>query len=191
MKNFKAISRAVGVTAAVVLMVSGVTFALLQTVQNKLTGNTIQTSSANLQLSTDGINFSNSEPGFSFTGLIPGGSPTPQPGYNITFKNIGSAPLNLKLAVTSTPANVDNVDLSKVNIVLTPSAGPPQTFSLKSLVEAGLSGNGLDVATPTPLLVGNRATFTIQTSMSTDALSGTSANLSKIDFAFTGVAVSS
>jgi hypothetical protein len=42
-KNFKALARALGVVSAVVVVVSGVTFAALQSQQNVLAGNTIET----------------------------------------------------------------------------------------------------------------------------------------------------
>jgi hypothetical protein len=58
--------RAVGVVAVLLVIVSGVTFAALQSQQDTLTGNTIQTATANLQLSTDGVNFTNSQAGFNF-----------------------------------------------------------------------------------------------------------------------------
>ena len=90
-KRVKALGRAAGVAAAVVVTVSGVTFAALQSQQNKLTGNVIQTATANLQLSTDGVHYGNSQTGFIFSGLVPGGSAVPASGIS-----------GLKTAVTPT-----------------------------------------------------------------------------------------
>src|SRR5438270_14076832 len=113
-KNAKALGRAVAVVAAVLIVVTGVTFAALQSQQIKLTGNTIQTATANLQVSLDGVNYASSQAGFNFTNLVPGGQPVPQSGYNLFLKNSGGTPLALKFAVSSTPSNPDNVDLGKV-----------------------------------------------------------------------------
>lgn len=190
-KNFKALARAVGVMAAVVIVVSGVTFAVLQSQQVKLAGNTVQTATANLQISADGTNYASSLPGFSFSGIVPGGSAVPQSGYAIFLRNTGNAPLSLKFAVSSTPSNPDGVDLSKVNIILTPtSTGIPQSFTLQSLVTSGSNG-GTAITIPSSLFAGNTATFTLKASMDSDALSGSGASLGNIDFAFSGLAQSS
>jgi hypothetical protein len=188
-KNFKALRRAIGVAAAAVVVVSGVAFAVLQSQQDVLAGNTIETATANLQLSTDGVAYGNSHAGFDFSGLIPGGSAQPAAGYMVYLKNSGNAPLALKLAVSSTPSNPANVDLNKVNIILTPVSGTPQSFTLQSLMSAGNSG-GAAITSPGQLFIGNTTHFTIQVSMAADAITGSGAALGSIDFAFSGQAVS-
>jgi hypothetical protein len=183
-KNFKALARALGVVSAVVVVVSGVTFAALQSQQNVLAGNTIETATANLQISTDGTNFSNSHTGFDFNGLVPGGSAVPEAGYPFYLKNAGQTGLALKMAVTSVPSNPDNVDLSKVNVILTTvgNGAGPQTFTLQSL----LGGSA-------PLAIGNldrsnSVGYKLQVSMAGDAVNGNSASLGNIDFTFSGTA---
>lgn len=188
-RRLKALGRAVGVAAAIVVGVSGVTFAALQSQQAKLTGNIISTATANLQVSSNGVNFSNNEAGLNFTGIIPGGPAMPQPGYGVTLKNIGDAPLSLRLAISKSPSNLDNVDLTKVDIVLTPAGGTPQNLSLKALIDANSNG-GLSLTTPTSLFPGNRLTFSVQVSMAADAVNAADAGLGNFDFAFSGVAVS-
>jgi hypothetical protein len=183
-RRLKALGRAVGVAAAMVVTVSGVTFAALQSQQNKLTGNTIQTATANLQLSTDGVHYGNSQAGFIFSGLVPGGGAMPASGYNIWLKNSGDANLNPKLAVTSVPSNPENIDLSKVQVILTPNNGAPQSYNLQSLITAG--GNGVNLTAPTTLFVGSPAAFTLKVAMDADAFIGTNASLGNIDFTFTG-----
>jgi hypothetical protein len=184
--NQLAILRAFGVVAVLVVIVSGVTFAALQSQQDTLTGNTIQTATANLQLSTDGATYTSSQAGFSFTNIVPGGSAVPTAGYSFYLKNAGGTPLNLKMAVVSTPTNPDGVDLSKVSVLLTTvgSGTPIQTFSLQSLMASG----GVSLAGS--LANGTSQQYKLQVSMSTDAISGSSASLGNIDFAFSGVAVS-
>jgi hypothetical protein len=189
-KKVKGVGRAASVAAAVLVVAGGVTFAALQSQQIKLTGNTIQTATANLLISTDGTNYAAAQPGFTFNDLIPGGRAMPQSGYNIYLRNGGSTPLALKLAITNAPSNPDNVDLSKVMIIFTPvNGGLPESFSLQDLVTAG--NGGLALSAPATLFAGNRAQFTMQASMATDAVSGSSASLGNIDFTFTGVAQSS
>lgn len=187
-KNFKALSRAVGVVAAVVVIVSGVTFAALQSQQNVLAGNTIETATANLQLSTDGTNYGNSHAGFDFNDLVPGGQPEPVAGYPVYLKNAGGTPLSIKLAIISVPSNLDNVDLSKVSILLTTvgSGSGPQSFSLQSLV-AGSANGGLAINSGN-LVSGLSQQYKLQVAMSGDAVTGSSASLSNIDFAFSGLA---
>lgn len=186
-RRYKAGGRAAGVAAALVLMAGGAAYAFLQSQQAKLTGNIIQTATANLQVSTDNINFGFSEPGFNFAGIVPGAPPVPQPGYNVSLKNIGNAPLNLKLAIDNQPANMDNIDLNKVFIVVTPSGGTPQNLSLKSLMDSNSSG-GLAITTPSQLFAGNRMTLTLQVSMAADAVNAATASLSNFELAFSGVA---
>ena len=189
--NGRALVRAVGVVASVVIVVGGVTFAALQTQQVKLTGNIIETATANMQLSSDGVNYTTSQSGFAFSNVLPGGQPVPQSGYNVYLRNNGATPLALKLAISSTPSNPASVDLNKVNLILTPvGGGSPQTFSLQSLIAGNASG-GSAITAPAELFVGNTAHFTLQISMAADAITGSSASLGNIDFAFSGLALSS
>src|SRR5579884_853474 len=182
--NFKAMARAVMVVGAVVAVVSGVTFAALQSQQNTLTGNTIETATANLQISKNDTNYTNTQSGFDFSGIVPGGSAVPVTGYPFYLKNSGQVKLALKMAVVSTPSNPNNVDLSKVNVVVTTMGGnnlPTQTFSLQSLLNNG----GVDIGT---IDNNNSLQYKLQISMASDAVTGNSASLGGIDFAFTGVA---
>jgi hypothetical protein len=184
-RRYRAAGRAVGVAAAVVVAVSGVTFAALQSLQNKLTGNTIQTATASLLLSTDGVRYGNSQAGFIFSGLVPGGPAMPAIGYNIWLKNSGDANLTPKLAVTTVPSNPDNVDLSKVHVILTPGNGTPQSYTLQSLITAGGNG-GVSLTAPAVLFTGSPVALTLKVSMDADAFTGTNTSLGNIDFVFTG-----
>lgn len=181
----KTLARAVGVVAAVMVVVSGVTFAALQSQQDTLTGNTIETATANLQLSTDGVNYSDSHTGFDFNNLIPGGSPMPVAGYSMYLKNSGGTPLALKLSVNGPVSNPQNVDLFKVHVLLTTVGGDSvQTFNLSSLAE---TANGLDITGNLP--AGASQQYKLQVQMDTDALTGSSASLGNIDLVFKGLAV--
>jgi hypothetical protein len=186
--NFKALSRAVGVMAAVVIVVSGVTFAVLQSQQVKLTGNIIQTATANLLVSSDNSHYAATQQGYIFSNLVPGGPAMPISGYPFFLKNSGGTALLLKLAVTGIPSNPDGVDLSKVNILITSADnGSTQSFPLATLIAASATG-GASILTPSQLTPGSSAQYTIQVSMTADAMTSSSASLGNIDFAFSGLA---
>jgi hypothetical protein len=171
---------------ATVVVVSGVTFAALQSQRDTLTGNTIQTATANLQLSTDGINYSDSHTGFDFNNLVPGGAAVPTTGYAFYLKNGGGTVLSLRLAVVGTPSNPDEVDLSKVNVLLTTvgTGTPVQSMTLQSL----LSPDGVALTSPA-LASGLTQQYKLQVAMAGDAITGSSASIGNVDFAFTGTAV--
>jgi archaellin len=185
----KPLTRAMIVIAAMLSLVGGVTFAALQSQASKLTGNTIQTAVANLQISPDGNVYSNTSPGFAFSNLIPGGQPVPQYGYDFFLKNAGGTPLALKLTVSSTPSNLDNVDLSKVRVILSPQGGgQAQTFILKDLIDSAQTG-GMTITAPGELMIGSVAHYQVQIAMDEDALSGPSASIGNVDFSFGATAV--
>jgi hypothetical protein len=172
-----------------VLLGGGFAYALLHS-QAKLTGNSIETATANLQISTDGSQYQTARIGFDFAGVIPGGAAVPQSGHSFFLKNTGDTPLGLKLAVSGTPTNSGNIDLSKVTIILTQvSTGTSQSFSLESLISANANG-GVSITVPSQIFVGNTQSFTLKASMAADAITGNSAALGNIDFAFNGIATS-
>lgn len=182
--------RAGGIVASVAVIVSGVTFAALQSQQVKLTGNTIQTATANLLLSTDGLNYAATQPGFVFDAIVPGGPAVPVAGYPVFLKNAGGAPLALRLSVGSAPANLEILDLNKVHVILTPIAGGSvQNFTLQGLITATASG-GQPILSPSQLPPGASAGYKLQVSMEGEALSGPGVTINGLDFSFGGTAVS-
>ncbi len=185
----KSLIRAFGVMAAVAVIVSGVTFAALQSQQAKLTGNIIQTATANLQVSPNGSSYANSLDGFAFQNLVPGGVAVPNVDtYAFYLKNAGGTPLSLKLAVSSTPLNPDNADLSKVHIMLWPGDGSSvQSFTLAALISSYSTG-GLPVLSASRLTPGTAMKYNIQIAMDVDAVTGSGANISNIDLSFSGTA---
>ena len=188
--KIKAIKRAFLSSTLIVLLGSGVGYAVLKSQQNALTGNTISTASASLQISRDGTSYNYLLPGFDFTDIVPGGSPMPIAGQSFHLKNNGATPLALKLSIKTTPQNPDGADLSKVNVLLTTvgSGTGAQSFSLQNLISSNGSG-GLDI-TGVNLAPGEARQYKFQVSMAADAINGSSANLSNIDFAFVGIAQS-
>lgn len=177
------------IVLSVIAVSGGVSYAAL-TSQDKLTGSTIQTATANLSLSVDGINFASSQPGFSFDGIVPGGQPVPTDGYDLYVRNTGITALVLKLSVASSLANPDNVDLSKVHVIVAQIGGSSvQNFTLQSLVSTNTTG-GVAINSPALLPSGASAVYKMRISMDSDAVDGSSASISNLDFNFNGSAVS-
>ena len=177
------IVRAIAVLSAVGLITTTVTFAAIQSNGNALTGNTIQTATAALQVSKDGITFSDNVSGYSFTSLVPGGpaQPTTGGGYSVYVKNTGTATQRLLLNVHTPPTVAGTVDLAKVSVVLTPSStNTPQSFALADLI-AGSVG-----VTNSSVNVGNVLLYHVQVSMASDAVTGNGATISNLDLSFIG-----
>lgn len=182
-----ALARALAMVASVGILVVGVTFAALQSQQAVLSGNTIQSASANLLIGTASATstaFSNSHSGFTFTEVVPGGPAQPSGGNVFYLKNTGTTTLSLKVAVNGTPTNTSNVDLSKVSIqIVRVDTGTSQTATLESLA----NGTGLtltDVLAP----ASSGTEYKVSVSMATDAFTGSSASIGAIDFVFSGTA---
>lgn len=185
-----AIARAISVVAAVAVMVTGVTFAALQSQQAVLSGNTIQSASANLLIGTASASYSeygSSHSGFTFTNVIPGGAAVPATS-SVYLKNTGTATLSVKLSASGTPTNTAGVDLSKVMIHLTRvDTGATQSASLQTLIDGNPSGGLVLTDTLAPASTGTE--YTLSVSMTDDAFTGSSAAIGAIDFVFSGTAV--
>lgn len=191
LKTMRPLMQAMGIITAVMVLVTGVTFAALQSQQAVLKGNSIATAMAELKISKDNITYANLLDGYTFGNLIPGGSPTPTNGNPIYLQNTGSVALAAKLSVNEALSNPNNVDLAKVHIILLPSGGgAPQNISLKDLVSASstggiaLSGGGLN-----HINAGGNASFAMQVMLDSDAISGSSANIGNLIFNFDATAV--
>lgn len=183
------LTRAILIIAVLLSLVGGVTFAALQS-QSKLTGSTIQTATANLLIGRDATNLANTQAGYSFTNLIPGGTLTPSNGYPVYLKNAGGTPLSLKFAVSGTPSNPSNVDLTKVSVHINSiSSGQTQIFTLQSLIDSNATG-GLTMTLVSVLFPDQLQPLTMQVSMAADAFGGQSAAIGAIDFVITGTATS-
>jgi hypothetical protein len=185
-RRYRAILRAAGIFAASLTVISGVAYAALSSAQAKLSPNTISTASADLQISLDNANFGASKTGFNFANLVPGGTPVPGAGDTFYLKNTGTSAEALKFSVSSVPTNPGNVNLNKVQVYLALGTGSYQIFSLQSLIDAN-AGGGLAITTPSSLGVGSSAQFNMKVAMDADAVSGASATIGGIDFAFSGI----
>lgn len=180
-KNYGPLLRAAFVVSLVGVLVTGVTFAALQSQQATLTGNSIQSATADLRIGTSATSFDASRGGFTFKDVIPGGSAMPADGNAFYLKNYGTAPLTLKVVLGTTPTNTSSVDLSKVKLVLTRvDNSNVQTVSLQTLATTGL-------AIADPIAASSVVQYKLQAQMDEDAFTGTGAALSGIDLVFSGV----
>ena len=179
-----AVSRAVGVISAVVVLMTGVTYAALQSPQATLTNSTISSATADLRIGTSATSFSSTRIGFNFVDLIPGGIAAPVDGNIFYLKNYGNANLGLHISIGSIPVNLSNVDLTKVSFVMTRlDTSTVQTFTVKALVDSYING-GLSL---TDSLSGSTvAEYKLQAIMSADAFTGQTAQISDLDLVFTG-----
>lgn len=182
------ILRSLLVVGAALSLVGGVTFAALRSQEGIVKGNVIQTAIASLQVSNNNTTFSNSVDGFVFGNLIPGGGLSPASGYPIFVKNVGTSTLALRLSVGSQLINTDNLDLTKVHVVITPtSGGVGQSFSLQELVTAAPSG-GVALTISSRLVPSQSLGYVMQVRLDADAVSGPSASISNVDFNFGALA---
>lgn len=169
--------RTIIIAVIVVGLAGAAAYALLQA-RGVLTGNTISTASANLVISTDGRTYLQSMPGFSFDGVVPGGYPAPAEGYPLYVKNIGTTPLDLRLALNNTPSNPDALDLNKFSFTVTGDDEVPKSFTLVSLANQGQS---LDDELPP----GATRQYMLRAQVAEDA--GQSIMVSNIDLALVGI----
>jgi hypothetical protein len=186
-RSFQPLFRAITVISSVAILATGVTFAALQSQAAILTGNSIKSATADLQIGTTASSFAASRTGFSFGNVIPGSSAMPADGNSFWLKNGGAPALTLKAAVSSTPVNTANVNLAKVYIVFTRlDTNTTQKLALSSLI-AGYTGPAVTLTDN--LAGGATAQYKTQVSMDADAFSGQSADITGIDLVFTGTAV--
>jgi hypothetical protein len=191
LKTMRPLIQAMGIITAVMVLVTGVTFAALQSQQAVLKGNSLATAMAELKISKDNSNYSTIVDGYTYSNLIPGGSPTPTNGNPIYLQNTGSVALAAKISVNEALSNPNNVDLTKVHVILLPfGGGALQNITLKDLVTASatggiaLTGGGLNHVN-----AGGNAGFAMQIMLDSDATTGSSANIGNLIFNFDATAV--
>ena len=186
-----ALARAVAVIASIAIVVTGVTYAALQSQQAVLSGNTIQSATASLLIGTASATstaYSSSHSGYTFANVVPGGPAQPAGGNVFYLKNTGTANLALKLNVTGTPTNTSSVDLTKVKVLVTRTdTNTTQTVTLQSLIDATPSGGLSLTDNLAPASTGTQ--YTMSVSMTSDAFTGSSASIGAIDFSFSGTGV--
>jgi hypothetical protein len=186
-KTIRPLARSFIILASVGALTTAITFSALQSQQAVLASNTINSATAFLLVSTDNLTFNNTKTGFTFSGVVPGGTAVPASGFATYLKNSGSANLAIKAAISSTPSNLNNVDLTKVFLHITKADNSfSQSFSLKSLIDSYATGG---TAIGDTVNAGTTSQYLLSVSMSSDAFNSTSgATISGVDLVFTGLA---
>lgn len=183
------IARSVAVIGGMVALVTGVTFAALQTNTVTLAANTISTATAEL-LIWNGSEFTTTAPGFAVTNLVPGEGSDEYPFY---LKN--SSPFDLKLSAhVPGPVEITGITggASKVKVVLTDKgSGEVTTTDLQTLMDGDVDLNGVLNANAqgnagVPVTEGN---YTVKFDIDPAAVTGDSANVGSFDLEFTGTQV--
>lgn len=186
------IVRALGVTTAVMLAVSGVTFAALQSQDAVLQGNTITSATANLLIGDGSGTFGAATNGYNFTNIEPGPQLQPAGGNMITLRNNGSTKLGLRLSMRPTNfSNPSNVNIDRIYVAITPAGGTMQEHSLADLLTA-YSG-GAPISLGTTVNAGQDIQVKFQVQIASDVITSTTSavNLSGIDLVFSGLSTAS
>lgn len=186
-KNLRPLLRATLILGSVGVITTAATFASLQSQQAVLSANTVESATADLRIGTSSTSFSASRTGFDFNSVTPGGPAAPASGNTIYLKNYGTANLAVKAAISSTPSNLNNINLSKIYIHFqrVDTGGTDQSLSIKSLMDSYATGGS---SLNDTILAGATAQYSLKVSMDADAFSGSSATISGIDLVFTGLA---
>lgn len=185
-RSFQPLLRAITIISSVAVLATGVTFAALQSQQAVLAGNSISTGTADLRIGTTPGSFGTSRSGFIFGDVVPGSAAVPATGNSFYLKNYGSTVLAIKLGISSTPVNNDNVDLGKTYLTVTRvDTNASQKFPLAALIAGGTTA---PLALADNLSAGTVAEYRTRVSMDTDAFTGQSADIGGIDLVLTGTA---
>lgn len=181
-KNNWPLLRAVGVLSAVGILVTSVTFAALQSQQAALTGNTIQSATADLRIGTSASTFEPTRPGFNIKDVVPGGPAMPADGFTMYLKNYGTVPLNVRLTMGGALVNSSQVDLSKVHLRVDRT---DNSHSVSASLQT-LASEGLDLGDTVQPGTGGVTQYKLRVYMDINAFSGQSATLSGMDLIFGG-----
>lgn len=178
--------RAIAVLSAVGILTTVVTFAAIQSSGSALTGNTIQTATATLQISNNNTTWNSDVGGWNFNGVVPGGPARPIDGsYVVYIKNTGNAPMTLSMTVKTPPSVTGAVDLSGVHVVLTPtSGGASQALALSDLLAGNVAIAGSTIQPYSG--PGTALSYKIQVSMDADAVTGSTASITGLNLTFIG-----
>jgi hypothetical protein len=169
--------RATVVIGAVAALVTGVTFAALQS-SVTYTGSQFTTATASLKI-WDGDSYEGTTTGFNFANVVPG---VETAATTFWLKNEGGVPLTVtSLGNTPTLNNIADQTKVKFNFKNITDASGVTTYTLAQLTDA----------TPDPLPsgemdAGDEEQYEIKVMVETGAVSGSSASMTNLDLTFTG-----
>jgi hypothetical protein len=178
--------RAVAVIGSVAALVSGVTFAALQS-QATLTDNTISSATAGLVVNNQVGNdttFSPAEPGFAFTNLIPGTASDAKP---FQLRNSGTVPLDVYVELNNEEVLPAGVTGDEISFTFTPLAVGGTTVT-KTWTELTTAPQSL-----LPNFANNvnaSADYTVSVTIA-PTVTASSINITAFDFVFSGATVGS
>jgi len=185
-RSINPVLRATGVIGVTAAMVTGVTFAALNS-QATLTDNTISTATAGLEVGLAADNLSATEDGFDVTGLVPG-TGVDQDFY---LRNIGDTPLDVTVNVPNLPGAPEGgygfTGFDNLTVKLTSEAcDAVVTTNMQALHDGqvALPCNALEEAgeanTPTK--------YTAHIDINPDVVTGSHAGVGNFNLVFTGTA---
>lgn len=184
--------RAVLIVGVIGVMTTAATYAALQSPPAYLTNNSIETTAADLRINKDGSSLTTTITGFDFKDVTPGGAAFPADGNTFYLKNLGSANLGLRAAVTTTPTivtqpNGATVNLSQVYFIFTRLDNQTVTsLTLQALMDGNASGG---VMLNDTLNAQTTAQYNLRVQVGSSAFTAQSAAIQGINLAFSGVAV--
>jgi hypothetical protein len=187
-RTINPVLRAVGIIAAVAVLVTSVTFAALQS-QATLTDSSVSTASVNL-LIWDGDSFESTAPGFTITNLVPGDGSDPNMFY---FKNSGGATMDLTVHVPTSPSASGFTGWENLKVIIT-NMSDPEAEPLETDMAALLAG---DVPLPGAPLAPNAqgdssnseapGNYSVVFDINPESIDGSQASVTNIDFVFTAM----
>lgn len=190
-RELRSLLRIIAAVVAVSVVITGVTYAALQSQNATLQGSKITSATANLTIGDGQGSYAATANGFTFNNVEPGGPAMPQPANSLWLRNNGTS--NLALKMTMNPASFTNpqsANIDRIFIVIKPvSGGTAQVLSLGSLM-TGYT-NGTPTALNFSLAAGQIGEYTLQVQMSSDAVPSTmaGATMSGIDLIFSGTSI--
>ncbi len=186
------LTRAITIITAAIVLLTGITFAAMQSQNAVLQGNSITSATANLLIGDSAGNYAASVAGFSFSNVEPG-SYQPSTGGIFTLRNAGTSTLQLHIGLNPTHfTNQNNANLDRIFIGITPvTGGARQEFSLANLIAAYNAGSYSDLNLRLP--GDSDQQFKLQVFIGTDAVASSAQQLTLtgIDLVFNGQSVAS
>jgi len=185
--NVNPVLRATGVIGVVAAMVTGVTYAALNT-QATLTANTVSTATVGLEVGTTAVDTGATKPGIAFTSVVPGTGVT----KSFYLKNTGDAPLDVTAHVPTLPgAPAGGYGFSGFENLTVDITSPDPACTGLVVHTTMLALNSGDVALPCNALPvtgaeGTPRQYEAHVDITPAAVTGTHAGVDVFDLVFSG-----
>lgn len=187
------LGRPLGVIIAIMVLISGVTFAALRSEDAVLAGSSITSATADLKIGSTANTYSASAQGFEFKDVEPGVAIESNGGNLLYLKNAGTTKLSIRLSLDPTTlVNTQFVNMERVYLAITPVAGgSTQEYTLAALL-AGRS-TGKPVSLGTTIGAGQEAVYRLQVRLAADVTDSATSGITLrgINMIFSGASVTS